>query len=231
MTNSPPPVSSNTTLAQNNATYTAARGAPFARPGNPGPYGMTIPDNATAVVRNRREAAHMVLVNDFNAFEAAEEEIKTFIYATVKETWIKALRDTVTFYNNVTAYNMFEHLCTNSGGLHNVDLATLPADMLHYYATAEGIPEFILALENSWKKLSHGVVPMLDATLLATAHMQDSLSPLSRGHTCMGALTHSIKNVGSMANPLPCSRHCTKLSSQTESTPVWCSKSCYQHNH
>jgi hypothetical protein len=130
---------------------------------------MTIPDDAKAVVRNRSEAAHMVLVN---TYEAAEEGIKTFNYATVDETWIKALRDPVTFYNNITAYNMFEHLRTNSGGLHDVDLATLPADMLHYYATAESIPEFILALEYSREKLARGAVPMSDATLVATAHSQ-----------------------------------------------------------
>ena len=117
------------------------------RPANPGPYDLTIPDNATPVVRNRMEAAHMVLVNDFNTFEAAEEGIKAFLIANIDETWLKPLRDATTFYNNVTAYTMLEFLRTNSGGLHDVDLATLPSDMLHYYATAEGIPEFILELE------------------------------------------------------------------------------------
>ena len=89
----------------------------------------------------------MVLVNDFNTFEAAEEGIKAFLIANIDETWLKPLRDATTFYNNVTAYTMLEFLRTNSGGLHDVDLATLPSEMLHYYATAEGIPEFILELE------------------------------------------------------------------------------------
>jgi len=44
--------------------------------------------------------------------------------------------------------------------------------MLHYYATAEGLPEFILALKYSREKLARGGVPMSDATLLATAHSQ-----------------------------------------------------------
>jgi hypothetical protein len=66
-------------LAQKAATYTAARGAPFAWPANPGPYDNTIPDDAIAVVRNCMEAAHTVLVNDFNTFEAAKEGIKNFI--------------------------------------------------------------------------------------------------------------------------------------------------------
>ena len=159
-------------LLQLDTIYTAARGAAFARPANPGPYDLTIPDAATPVVRNRMEAAHMVLINDFNTFEAAEEGIKAFLLANIDETWLKPLRDATTFFNNVTAYTMLEFLRTNSGGLHDVDLATLPSDMLHYYATAEGIPEFILELEHSREKLERGGVPMSDATLLATAHSQ-----------------------------------------------------------
>jgi hypothetical protein len=86
--------------------------------------------------------------------------------------WIKPLLHPITFYNNVTAYNLLEYLRTNSGGLHNTDLATLPTEMLHYYANEDGIPEFILALEKARKKLAHRGVPMSDATLLATAHSQ-----------------------------------------------------------
>ena len=159
-------------LLQVVALYTAARGHPFTRPANPGPYDLNIADNATSVVRNRMEAAHRVLVDDFNTFEAAEDGIKAFIMANVAETWYKPLRDPTTFYNNVTGYAMLEYLRVNSGGLHDVDLATLPSDMLHYYAAAEGIPEFIIALEYAREKLTRGGVPMSDATLLATAHSQ-----------------------------------------------------------
>ena len=159
-------------LLQPTTIYAAARGGAFVRPANPGPYDLAIPDDATPVVRNRMEAAHTVLINDFNTFEAAEEGIKAFLLANIDETWLKPLRDATTFYNNVTAYTMLEFLHTNSGGLNVVDLATLPSDMLQYYATAEGIPEFILELEHSREKLARGGVPMSDATLLATAHSQ-----------------------------------------------------------
>ncbi len=70
------------------------------------------------------------------------------------------------------AYDLLEYLCTNSSGLHNTDLATLPTEMLHYYANEDVIPEFILALEKAHEKLARGGVPMSDATLLATAHSQ-----------------------------------------------------------
>jgi hypothetical protein len=159
-------------LLQLAATYAAARGEAFPRPLNPGPYDLTIPDNATSVVRNRMEAAHNTLVSDFNVYEAAEDGIKLFIQDNINETWIKALRDPLTFYNNVTAYDMLEFLRRNSGGLHNVDVATLPSAMLHYYANNDSIPEFILELEYSREKLARALAPMSDATLLATAHSQ-----------------------------------------------------------
>ncbi len=44
--------------------------------------------------------------------------------------------------------------------------------MLHYYANKDGIPKFILALEKAREKLACRGVPMSDATLLATAHLQ-----------------------------------------------------------
>jgi hypothetical protein len=98
--------------------------------------------------------------------------VSAFIQAVVEEVWIKALRHPITFYNNVTAYNLLKYLQTNSCGLRNNDLATLPAAMLHFYADVEGIPEFILKLEKACEKLERRGVPMLDATLLATAHSQ-----------------------------------------------------------
>ncbi len=221
-------------LLQLVAIYTTARGAAFDRPANPGPYDLTIPDNATPVVRNRMEAAHMVLVNNFNTFEAAEEGIKAFLIANIDETWLKPLRDATTFFNNVTAYTMLEFLRTNSGGLHDVDLATLPSDMLHNYATAEGIPEFILELEHSREKLERGGVPMSDATLLATAHSQVmayGLPTLSRGVARVGANVTSSQNVGSMASPLPPCKHRTRSNPQIEPTRVRCSESRRRHGY
>jgi hypothetical protein len=118
------------------------------------------------------EAAHTTVVSYFETYTAAEKGVSAFIQVVVNKTWIKPLRHPITFYNNVTAYALLEYLRTNSVGLHNTNLATLPTKMLHYYANKDGIPEFILALEKACEKLAHGDVPMLDATLLATAHSQ-----------------------------------------------------------
>ena len=65
----------------------------------------------------------------------------------IEEVHIKELKVTGTFYNNVTAYTLMEHLKTNCGGLHTTDLINLPTQMIGYYANMAGIPEYIDQLE------------------------------------------------------------------------------------
>jgi hypothetical protein len=161
-----------TGLIQHDVSYTATWTAPFPRPVRPAPYDPNIPNAATPVVRNRMEAAHATVVSDFKTYTAAKKRVSAFIQAVVDEMWIKPLHHLITFYNNVTAYDLLEYLRTNSGGLHNTDLATLPTEMLHYYANKDSIPKFILALKKAHEKLARGGIPMSDATLLATAHLQ-----------------------------------------------------------
>jgi hypothetical protein len=159
-------------LIQPIATYVATWTAAFVIPTRPTPYNLAIDDNATSVVRNRMEAAHNTLITDYEVFEAAEMGASAFIRTVVDETWYKALRHPITFYNNVTAFTILEYLRNNSGGLHSNDLTTLPSEMLHYYTDAEGISEFILALAKAREKLARGGLPMSDATVLAMAHSQ-----------------------------------------------------------
>jgi hypothetical protein len=106
-------------LIQHDVSYTATWTMPFPRPVRPAPYDPNIPNAATPVVRNPVEAAHATVVFDFETYTAAKKGVSAFIQAVVDETWIKPLRHPITFYNNVTAYNLLEYLCTNSGGLHN----------------------------------------------------------------------------------------------------------------
>ena len=79
----------------------------------------------------------------------------------------------MTFYNNVTAYDLLEHLVTNSGGLHNNELLSLPEKMLSYYKDSEGIPEFLLKLAKAREKLARGSLPMSDEVLLAVGTLEN----------------------------------------------------------
>ncbi len=159
-------------LIQHDVSYTATWTVPFPRPVHLAPYNPNIPNAATPVVRNRMEAAHATVTN-FETYTVTKKGVSAFIQAVITETWIKQLRHPITFYNNVTAYDLLEYLRTNNAGLHNnTDLATLPTEMLYYYTNKDGIPEFILALKKACEKLARRGVLMSDAMLLATAHSQ-----------------------------------------------------------
>ena len=159
-------------LIQETSSYSHTWSAPFVRPTRVAAYDVSIPETASSVVRNREEAIHKAKLADFATYLSAERATALFIRSVVDEVWYKDLRHPVTFYNSVTAYDLLNHLVINSGGLHRNDLVNLPSEMLHFYEKAEGIPEFILMLEEAREKLARGKLPMSDEILLATASSQ-----------------------------------------------------------
>ena len=75
---------------------------------------------------------------------------------------------------------LIAHLDANCGGLHSVDLINLPSEMIGYYVTAKGIPEYINALEDAQRKLARAKLPMADVQLLpmaSTAILASNHSP------------------------------------------------------
>ena len=150
------------------ATYTARWGEAFPTPTRPPPY-PAIPDDATAVVRARREAEHALRVADFASYEAAERAVAKFIRDAVDELWYRDLRHPRSYYTTVTANDLLAHLDANCGGLHPSELVNLPTEMMGYYMDAEGIPEYIIMLEDAQRKLARANLPMSDDQLLAIA--------------------------------------------------------------
>jgi hypothetical protein len=49
-------------------------------------------------------------IQDYKAYEAAERGVKVFIVAAVADLWICDLHNPKTFYTNVTALALFDHL-------------------------------------------------------------------------------------------------------------------------
>jgi hypothetical protein len=137
-------------------------GQAFPRPVRPTLYNLTILDDATAVVRNQGEAVHNALLADYALFACAEQCTSKFIQDMIGEVHYKELKVTGTFYKNVSAYTLLEHLETNCGGLHTTDLINLPTQMIVYYANTAGILEYIDQLEATRKKLEQGNLPMTD---------------------------------------------------------------------
>ena len=155
-------------LIEPTAAYTTTWGAAFPVPLRPPAY-PAIADDASAVVRARGEAQHAILVKDFASYEAAERATAKFIRDAVEEIWYRDLRHPRSFYTNVPAIQLMQHLDANCGGLHPSELVSLPTDMMGYYAQADGIPEYINMLEEAQRKLARANLPMADSNLLAIA--------------------------------------------------------------
>ena len=150
-------------------TYTLTWGQQFVRPPRPTPYDLTIANDATPVVRNRSEAAHTLLLNDYYSYVAAEKGAAKLIRDSVAETYYKDLEHATTFYNKVTADELLIHLRTNCGGVEPENLIALQTAMASYYAQCEGIPEYIIMLEKARTTLVRAGLPMSDKQLLTIA--------------------------------------------------------------
>jgi hypothetical protein len=121
------------------------------------------------IVRARMEVAHNTRLADYASFEAAERAVVKFIHDAINEIWYKDLKNPPTFYNSVTTAMLLSHLDDNCGGLHPINLINLPSEMIGFYAVAEGIPEYINALDDAQRKLARAKLPMADVQLLAIA--------------------------------------------------------------
>ena len=93
-----------------------------------------------------------------------------FIRDIVDETFYKDLEDPVSLYNKITAAELIEHLRINCGGVEPEDLVSLHAAMSSYYATCDGIPEYMIMLEKARLKFARADLPMSDKQLLIIAN-------------------------------------------------------------
>lgn len=155
-------------LIEPTLSYAARWHEAFPRPDQPAAY-PTIADDASPVVRARSEAKHARLVRDYKSYDAAERAVSKFIRDAIEEVWYKDLKDVHSFYTHVTAKELIDHLDDNCGGLHSSEVVHLQSEMMGYYATAEGIPEYIDMLEEAQRKSVRAKLPISDDQLLAIA--------------------------------------------------------------
>ena len=159
-----------TALLTEPAKYAAAHGGtPFLRPARLPLYDATIPDDAATVVRVKAEAAHKSKLEDFANYEAAERGCAKFLRDVVDEVWYNDLKDADTFYTQVTALDIITFLDLNSGGLHAVDMISLRTNMHQYYTQADGVPQYIIMLEDAQKKAKRAGMPIADIELVMMA--------------------------------------------------------------
>jgi hypothetical protein len=60
-------------------------------------------------------------------------------------------------------------LDANSGGLHALDMILLCTDMMQYYVQADGIPQFIVMMEDAQKKAKRASMTIANVKLVMMA--------------------------------------------------------------
>ena len=92
--------------------YTTHCDTEFVKPIRVGHYDATIDDNAMDVVRAHREAVHKVKRANRSTYETVRQETAQFILAVVKDPSVRELRETETFYMDVTPKALLAQLQT-----------------------------------------------------------------------------------------------------------------------
>jgi hypothetical protein len=142
------------------AKYEAKHGnSKFVRPIRLPLYDKNIANNAMTVVRVRAEAAHKAHLDDYASYEATKRGVTKFLRDVVDEIWYNDLKDADTFYTKVTAIDIMALLDANSGGLHAVNMISLRTNMTQYYLQADGIPQFIVMMEDAQKRRNGRACP------------------------------------------------------------------------
>jgi hypothetical protein len=132
-------------------------------------YDKNIADNAITVVRIRAEPAHPARLENYANYEAAERGTTKLLCKVVDKVWYNNLKDADTFYTKVLALEIMAFLDANSGGLHAVNMITLCTNMHRYYAQVDGIPQYIIMLEEAQKKAKQAGMPIADIKLVMMA--------------------------------------------------------------
>jgi hypothetical protein len=99
----------------------------------------------------------------------AERGVAKFLRDVMDEIRYNDLKDADTFYTKVTAIDIMALLDANSGGLHAVDMTSLRTNMTQYYVQADGIPQFIVMMEDAQKKAKRAGMPIADVELVMMA--------------------------------------------------------------
>jgi hypothetical protein len=95
--------------------------------------------------------------------------VSKFLHNVINEIWYNDLKNADTFSTKVAAINIIALLDAKSGGLHSLDMITLCINMMQYYMQADGIPQFIVMMEDAQKKAMRAGMPTADIELVMMA--------------------------------------------------------------
>jgi hypothetical protein len=163
-------VHSLTAILTEAAKYKANHGASkFVRPSRLPLYDRNIANDATTVIHVCTKAAHKSSLNNYASYKAAKRGVSKVLCNVVDKIWYNDLKYTKTFYTKVTALEIMAHLDANSRGLLAIDMISLRSNMTQYYVQADGIPQFIVMMEDAQKKTKRAGMPIADVELVMMA--------------------------------------------------------------
>jgi hypothetical protein len=141
----------------------------FVRPSCLPLYDRNIANNATTIAHVCAKVAHKPCLDDYTSYKAAKCGVTKFLCNVVNKIWYNNLQDTKTFYTKVMALEIMAHFYANSGRLHSIDMISLHSNMTQYYVQLNGIPQFIVMMENAQKKAWRAGMPIADVELMMMA--------------------------------------------------------------
>jgi hypothetical protein len=144
-------------------------GATFVHPVRLPLYNGSIANNATTVIPICAELAHQARLDDCASYKGAKQGASKFLRETDDKVWYNDLKDVNTFYTMVTALEIISFLDANSGRLHAIDMISLRTNMHQYYVQADGIPQYIIMLEDAQKKAKRAGMPITNIKLVMMA--------------------------------------------------------------
>ena len=156
--------------------YTTRYNRVFQRPTRPAVYDDTISDGPVTNSVRKAEAKWRAKIHDWELYDVAEDESRRFIMDSVNEVWIAELKQKVTVYAEVTAYEMLEHLRKICVGTHEIDILDLQDKMRELHLKVDTIPEYIEAMEKAQEQAKRAeneiseamIVNMATRAMLAT---------------------------------------------------------------
>ena len=110
-------------------------------------YNDTINRDATIIEVHQAKGKHEARRNDRALYKTVDTACKNFIMEVVDETWYKELKDPDVFYTNVTSLKLLDHLTEFCLVLHTISAVDIPQFMKTLFVDANGIPQFINAME------------------------------------------------------------------------------------
>jgi hypothetical protein len=132
-------------------------------------YNRNIANNAMTIVCVCAKSAHKSRLDNYASYEAAKRGIAEFLHNVVDKIWYNDLKDVETFYTKVTAFKIMAQINANSGGLHAINMISLHLNITQYYVQADGIPQFIVMVEDAQKKAKWAGMPIANVELVMMA--------------------------------------------------------------